>query len=125
MTHEFLDSLIASGATAGVLLAVLEADVAEASRRVTVSDIQRIVAAYYKLSPFDMTSARRSRAVARPRQIAMYLARHHTQQSMPAIGRRFGGRDHTTVIHAVRRVEALIDCDGEIAEQVAELEAML
>ena len=66
----------------------------------------------------DMLSARRSRAVARPRQIAMYLSKQLTTRSLPEIGRKFGGRDHTTVIHAVRKVESLRESDPSIEEDV-------
>jgi chromosomal replication initiator protein len=65
-----------------------------------------------------MCSARRSRNVARPRQIAMYLAKQLTQRSLPEIGRKFGGRDHTTVMHAVRKIEELIDGDETVAQDV-------
>ena len=68
---------------------------------------------------------RRARAVARPRQIAMYLAKTLTSKSLPEIGRRFGGRDHTTVMHAVKRVESLAETDSQIAEDVELLRRML
>jgi chromosomal replication initiator protein len=72
-----------------------------------------------------MSSARRARAVARPRQVAMYLAKQLTQRSLPEIGRKFGGRDHTTVMHAVRKVEELCGIDNAFAEDVELLRRML
>ena len=83
-------------------------------RRITIDEIQRAVSAHFDLKPLDLVSARRARIVARPRQIAMYLAKRLTTRSLPEIGRKFGGRDHSTVIHAVRRVEELRDSDREI-----------
>ncbi len=83
-------------------------------RRVTIDEIQKLVSQHFELKPLDLVSARRARAVARPRQIAMYLAKRLTTRSLPEIGRKFGGRDHSTVIHAVRRVEQLRDSDREV-----------
>ena len=74
-------------------------------RRVTIEEIQRKVAEHWNIRLTDMTSARRARAVARPRQVAMYLAKQLTSRSLPEIGRKFGNRDHTTVMHAVSRVD--------------------
>ena len=85
-----------------------------AQRRVTIDEIQKAVSAHFELKPLDLVSARRARAVARPRQIAMYLAKRLTTRSLPEIGRKFGGRDHSTVIHAVKRIEGLRDSDGDI-----------
>ena len=85
-----------------------------AQRRVTIDEIQKLVSAHFELKPLDLVSARRARAVARPRQIAMYLAKRLTTRSLPEIGRKFGGRDHSTVIHAVRRIEELRDQDRDI-----------
>ena len=87
-------------------------------RRITIDEIQRKVAEHYNLRMTDMHSARRARNVARPRQVAMYLAKVLTARSLPEIGRKFGGRDHTTVMHAVRKVEELIDQDAQIAQDV-------
>ncbi len=102
------------------------ADLLRASdRKVTIEEIMRKVAEHYNLRMSDMTSARRARAVARPRQIAMYLAKTLTSKSLPEIGRRFGGRDHTTVMHAVKRVESLSETDSQIAEDVELLRRML
>ncbi len=87
-------------------------------RRITIDEIQRKVAEHYNLRVADMHSARRARSVARPRQVAMYLSKQLTARSLPEIGRKFGGRDHTTVMHAVRKVEELIDEDAQIAQDV-------
>ncbi|MGQ0527702.1 MAG: chromosomal replication initiator protein DnaA [Alphaproteobacteria bacterium] len=87
-------------------------------RRVTIDEIQRKVAEHYNLRISDMHSARRARNVARPRQVAMYLAKFLTARSLPEIGRKFGGRDHTTVMHAVRKIEELINQDAQIAQDV-------
>jgi chromosomal replication initiator protein len=87
-------------------------------RRITIDEIQRKVAEHYNLRLTDMHSARRARNVARPRQVAMYLAKILTARSLPEIGRKFGGRDHTTVMHAVRKVEELIEADAQIAQDV-------
>lgn len=85
-----------------------------AQRRVTIDEIQKLVSKHFDLKPLDLVSARRARAVARPRQIAMYLAKRLTTRSLPEIGRKFGGRDHSTVIHAVRKIEELRDQDREV-----------
>ncbi len=83
-------------------------------RRVTIDEIQKLVSTHFDLKPVDLVSERRARAVARPRQIAMYLAKRLTTRSLPEIGRKFGGRDHSTVIHAVRRIESLRDTDRDV-----------
>ena len=87
-------------------------------RRITIDEIQRKVAEHYNIRLADMHSARRARNVARPRQVAMYLAKQLTARSLPEIGRKFGGRDHTTVMHAVRKIEELMDDDVQIAQDV-------
>lgn len=94
-------------------------------RRVTVEEIQRQVANHFQIRLADMHSARRSRAVARPRQVAMYLSKHLTQYSLPDIGRRFGGRDHTTVLHAVKKVDELRSIDKQFNDDVDLLRRML
>ncbi len=94
-------------------------------RRVNVEDIQRTVAGHYNIKVSDMHSARRSVAVARPRQIAMYLSKQLTAKSLPEIGRKFGGKDHTTVMHAIKRVEELSSKDHEIREDIELLNRML
>jgi chromosomal replication initiator protein len=85
-----------------------------AQRRVTIDEIQKVVSEHFEIKQIDLLSARRARAVARPRQIAMYLAKRMTTRSLPEIGRKFGGRDHSTVIHAVRRIEELRDTDRDV-----------
>jgi chromosomal replication initiator protein len=94
-------------------------------RRITIDDIQRRVAEHYGIRLADMTSARRARAVARPRQVAMYLAKQLTPRSLPEIGKRFGGRDHTTVMHAVRKIEDLRASDPGIADDVELLRRLI
>ena len=94
-------------------------------RRVTIEEIQKRVAAHFNIRISDMHSARRARSVARPRQVAMYLAKQLTSRSLPEIGRKFGGRDHTTVMHAVRKVEELRERDTAFAEDVELLRRML
>jgi chromosomal replication initiator protein len=101
-------------------------DILRASdRRVTIDEIQKKVAEHYNVRISDMASARRARAVARPRQVAMYLAKALTARSLPEIGRKFGGRDHTTVMHAVKKVEELRAADAAFAEDVDLLRRML
>jgi chromosomal replication initiator protein len=87
-------------------------------RRITIEDIQKRVAEYYGIKISDMQSARRSQNVARPRQVAMYLAKMLTSRSLPEIGRKFGGRDHTTVLHAVRKVEEVRTQDREFSDDL-------
>ncbi len=94
-------------------------------KKVTIDDIQRRVADYYHLKLADLLSARRAREVARPRQVAMYLAKRLTPRSLPEIGRRFGNRDHTTVMHAVKRIDELRAADRELDADVAQLSRML
>lgn len=94
-------------------------------RRVTIEDIQKKVAEHFNIRVSDMHSARRSRAVARPRQVAMYLSKQLTSASLPEIGRKFGGRDHTTVMHAVKKIEALKSGDSAFAEDLDLLRRML
>jgi chromosomal replication initiator protein len=102
------------------------ADILRASdRKVTIDEIIRKVADHYNLRLSDMLSPRRARVVARPRQVAMFLAKMLTSKSLPEIGRRFGGRDHTTVIHAVRKIEELKSVDHQISEDVELLRRML
>lgn len=90
-------------------------------RRITVDEIQKTVADHFTLKQADLLSERRTRSVARPRQIAMWLCKQHTTRSYPDIGRRFGGRDHTTVLHGVRKIEELIAQDEQIARDVEAL----
>jgi chromosomal replication initiator protein len=94
-------------------------------RRIRVEDILRIVAKHYGVSRADLLSSRRTANVVRPRQIAMYLAKTLTLRSLPEIGRRFGGRDHTTVLHAVRKIEGLVQGDKGLAEEIEALKRLL
>jgi chromosomal replication initiator protein len=94
-------------------------------KRVRIEDIQRIVARQYNVSRADLLSSRRTANVVRPRQVAMYLAKVLTLRSLPEIGRRFGGRDHTTVLHAVRKIETLAGNDTTLAEEIESLKRQL
>jgi chromosomal replication initiator protein len=94
-------------------------------RKITVDEIMKRVADFYNLRPADMLSPRRARQVARPRQIAMYFSKRLTTRSLPDIGRRFGGRDHTTVIHAVKRIEELRSTDSTLDDELIRLQRML
>ena len=100
------------------LLAVL-------NRQVSIENIQKTVADYFKIKVSDMYSKKRFRSVARPRQVAMALAKELTQQSLPEIGEAFGGRDHTTVLHACRKTQELRDTDQEFARDYAQLQQIL
>jgi chromosomal replication initiator protein len=102
------------------------ADVLRASeRKISIDEIQRRVAEHYNIRLSDMIGPKRVRTFARPRQIAMYLCKQLTSRSLPEIGRRFGGRDHTTVMHGVRRIEELRLQDGQIDEDVEMLRRAL
>jgi chromosomal replication initiator protein len=94
-------------------------------RRVKIEEIQRVVARQYNVSRADLLSSRRTANVVRPRQVAMYLAKTLTLRSLPEIGRRFGGRDHTTVLHAVRKIENLVNNDSALAEEIELLKRQL
>ncbi|ACA14589.1 chromosomal replication initiator protein DnaA [Methylobacterium sp. 4-46] len=94
-------------------------------KRVKIEDIQKLVASRYNVSRSDILSERRTAAVVKPRQIAMYLSKVLTLRSLPEIGRRFGGRDHTTVLHAVRKIEKAIGEDSALSDEVELLKRML
>jgi len=94
-------------------------------KRVKIEEIQRIVARQYNVSRADLLSSRRTANVVRPRQVAMYLAKTLTLRSLPEIGRRFGGRDHTTVLHAVRKIENLVGNDAALADEIELLKRQL
>ncbi|MEM8950382.1 MAG: chromosomal replication initiator protein DnaA [Pseudomonadota bacterium] len=94
-------------------------------RRITIEEIQKRVAEHYSIKLSDMHSARRARVVARPRQVAMYLAKQLTPRSLPEIGRRFGGRDHTTVMHAIKKIEELRAADSVMSEDIEHLRRQL
>jgi len=95
------------------------------ARRITIDEIQRACAAHYRIDNAEMRSQRRARAVARPRQVAMYLAKKLTPRSLPEIGRIFGGRDHSTVIHAVKTIEALRKDNADIDADIRTLQRQL
>lgn len=102
------------------------ADILRASeRKLTIDEIMKKVCEYYNVRMTDMVSPRRSRSIARPRQMAMYLAKKLTPRSYPEIGRKFGGRDHTTILHGVRKIESLITTDSQIAEDAQILQRKL
>lgn len=94
-------------------------------KKITIDEIMRHTADFYGMRLPDMTSERRARAVARPRQVAMYLAKRLTTRSLPEIGRKFGGRDHTTVLHAVRRIENLRSTDSTLDDEIVRLQRMI
>jgi len=97
----------------------------DSERKITVEEIQRKVSDHYNIRLSDMIGPKRLRSYARPRQVAMYLCKQMTSRSLPEIGRRFGGRDHTTVMHGVRRIEELKQSDGQIAEDLEMLRRAL
>ncbi|MFN0113938.1 MAG: chromosomal replication initiator protein DnaA [Paracoccaceae bacterium] len=102
------------------------ADILRASeRKVTIEEIQRKVAEHYNVRLSDMIGPKRVRTIARPRQVAMYLAKQMTTRSLPEIGRRFGGRDHTTIMHGIRKVEELKAGDSQLAEDIDLLRRLL
>ncbi|MCB1446288.1 MAG: chromosomal replication initiator protein DnaA [Rhizobiaceae bacterium] len=94
-------------------------------KRVRIEDIQRIVARHYNVSRQELVSNRRTRVIVKPRQIAMYLSKTMTPRSFPEIGRRFGGRDHTTVLHAVRKIEELIASDQKLSHEIELLRRLI
>lgn len=94
-------------------------------RRVRIEDIQRVVAKHYNVSRQELVSNRRTRVIVKPRQIAMYLSKTLTPRSFPEIGRRFGGRDHTTVLHAVRKIEDLISGDTKLSHEIELLKRLI
>ena len=95
------------------------ADILRASdRKLTVEDIQRKVADHYGIRLSDLIGPKRPRNIARPRQVAMYLAKHLTLRSLPDIGRRFGGRDHTTIMHGIRKIEELMATDSQLNDDL-------
>lgn len=98
---------------------------ASEQKRVRIEDIQRIVARHYNVSRQELVSNRRTRVIVKPRQIAMYLAKTLTPRSFPEIGRRFGGRDHTTVLHAVRKIEELVGEDTKLSHEIELLKRLI
>ncbi|MCB6177967.1 chromosomal replication initiator protein DnaA [Rhodobacter sp. Har01] len=102
------------------------ADILRASdRKLTIEEIQRKVAEHYNVRLSDMIGPKRLRTIARPRQVAMYLAKQLTSRSLPEIGRRFGGRDHTTIMHGVRKIEELKATDSQLADDLQLLKRLL
>ena len=102
------------------------ADILRASdRKVTIEEIQRKVAEYYNVRLADLIGPKRVRTIARPRQVAMYLSKQLTTRSLPDIGRRFGGRDHTTIMHGVKKVEELMAVDSQLADDLQMLRRLL
>ena len=127
-----VNRLIAQATLTQAALTIASAEVAirdlvrmREPKRVKIDDIQKLVAAHYNVSRADIMSQRRSANVVRPRQIAMYLSKLLTPRSLPEIGRRFGGRDHTTVLHAVRKMEGLAISDHALGDEIKTLRAML
>ena len=127
-----VNRLIAHASLSGAILNVETAEAAirdlvrtRDPKRVKIEEIQKLVASHYNVTRADILSARRTANVVRPRQIAMYLSKVLTPRSLPEIGRRFGGRDHTTVLHAVRKIEALAGSDGRLSEEIDLLKRML
>lgn len=94
-------------------------------KRVRIEDIQKVVARHYNVSKNDLLSNRRTRVIVHPRQISMYLAKHMTPRSLPEIGRRFGGRDHTTVLHAVRKIENMAEKDPKLTQEIELLKRLI
>ena len=102
------------------------ADILRASdRKLTIEEIQRKVAEHYNIRLSDMIGPKRLRNIARPRQVAMYLAKQLTPRSLPEIGRRFGGRDHTTIMHGVRKIEELMSTDSQLTDDLNLLKRLL
>jgi chromosomal replication initiator protein len=127
-----VNRLLAHSTLTGTLLTVETAETAirdlirtREPKRVKIEDIQKLVASHYNVSRADILSSRRTANVVRPRQIAMYLSKLLTLRSLPEIGRRFGGRDHTTVLHAVRKIEELSGRDGMLLDEIELLKRML
>jgi len=127
-----VNRLLAHSTLNGAPLCVATAEVAirdlvrtQDLKRVMIDDIQKLVASHFNVSRADILSSRRSANVVRPRQVAMYLSKTLTLRSLPEIGRRFGGRDHTTVLHAVRKIEDLASKDQGLGEVIELLKRML
>jgi len=118
-------SLMGTPVTLDVTREVLQDLIRANDRRVTIDEIQRSVADYFNVRLADLLSARRARAVARPRQVAMYLSKQLTARSLPEIGRKFGGRDHTTVMHAVKRIDELRELDASLDDDLQHLSRVL
>jgi chromosomal replication initiator protein len=127
-----VNRLLAHATLTGAPLSVETAEIAirdlvrtREPKRVKIEEIQKLVAVHYNVSRADILSSRRTATVVRPRQIAMFLSKVLTLRSLPEIGRRFGGRDHTTVLHAVRKIEGLTGTDKALSEEIELLKRML
>jgi chromosomal replication initiator protein len=127
-----VNRLLAHGTLTGAPLTVETAEIAirdlirtHEPKRVKIEDIQKLVASHYSVSRADILSSRRTAVVVKPRQVAMFLAKTLTMRSLPEIGRRFGGRDHTTVLHAVRKIDGLSQTDGTLRDVLEILKRML
>jgi chromosomal replication initiator protein len=104
---------------------ILKDFINSSNKSINVEHIQNLVAQHFNLNIQELLSPRRSRSLARPRQIAMYLAKQYTTNSLPDIGRKFSNRDHTTVIHAVKKIDELIKKDNDIRQSISELKKKL
>ena len=126
-----LNRLVAHATLVGTTITVETAQVVlqdllkSNNKKTTIEEIQKKVADHYNIRLTDMHSPRRSRSVARPRQVAMYLAKFITSRSLPEIGRKFGGRDHTTVMHAVKKIEELKQADNNFSEDIELLKRLI
>jgi chromosomal replication initiator protein len=122
MQHKFSDGPLDAEQIDRMLGHLVQAGEA---RKVRIEDIQKVVARHFEVTRNDLLSNRRTRVIVRPRQIAMYLSKQLTPRSLPEIGRRFGGRDHTTVLHAVRKIEALAAEDPKLAQEIELLKRLI
>ena len=120
--HRFSDGLVDIEALEKMLGHLVQSG---EQKRVRIEDIQKVAARHYNVSKNDLLSNRRTRIIVRPRQIAMYLSKILTPRSLPEIGRRFGGRDHTTVLHAVRKIESLLKEDDKLAHEIELLKRLI
>lgn len=107
-----------------IVLADMVTEIEEGPRPVTIREIQKCISKHFNISMAELLASRRLAKIVRPRQIGFYLARKLTSRSLPEIGRRFGGKDHTTVLHACKKVEERMAADPNLARTVAELEAL-
>lgn len=121
-SHSFENKAITVAAADQAIRDILKA---EEPKRIYIEEIQKAVSVHFKVSKQDLLSARRTRTIVRPRQIAMYLSKVLTPRSLPEIGRRFGGRDHTTVLHAVRKIEKEIGTDTELRREIEALKVTI
>ena len=118
-------SLVGKEITLDMTQEVLRDLLRSSQRKVNIEQIQKKVSEHFNVKMSDMSSARRSRTIARPRQIAMYLSKNLTSRSLPEIGRRFGNRDHTTVIHAVKTITRLSEQDDEMKKNISQIKSLL